>query len=429
MKKIGIALFAFLLFSSHDMFLKLDDYVLPANTSASIRLFNGTFQKSENTIDRNRMLDVSLLGEDKRFVLDSTQWRESDNETILDFKTGAEGTWIAGVSTLARNIEMNAADFNKYLEHDGVLDMLEWRKNNNALDKDAVEKYSKHVKTIFQVGDKKTDDWKTALDYPIEFIPLSNPYEIHAGHEMQVKLLWQGKPLADQLVYVGLDEAQGHSHDTAEADGTEKPEEAHSHDTGSDAATSEQGHSHSHSADHEHSHSADHEHSDKADHKHTHDHDKNSEHKHSHEHGHEHDKDDAKKHSHKHGHDHGETSDHTHSHDQEAEPVEEEHSHEAVTQLRTDAAGVINVKLTSDGVWYLRTIHLVHSKEEGLTHESNWATLTFAVGQGDHSHAEGEDHHHEHDEEHSHEIPSYVYWIASLLVFGGLFLWFNRKAK
>lgn len=36
---------------------------------------------------------------------------------------------------------MKADKFNEYLVHDGVSDMLKWRKENNALDKDAVEQY------------------------------------------------------------------------------------------------------------------------------------------------------------------------------------------------------------------------------------------------------------------------------------------------
>ena len=193
MKKLLFLLIALVLFSSHDMYLKLDTYFLDSQTTASIKLFNGTFDKSENTIDRNRMVDVSLVGNGNRTQVDSSQWSELDGATILNFTTGGAGTWVAGVSTRPRNIEMAAADFNKYLEHDGVLDMLEWRKTNNALDQDAVEKYSKHVKTIFQVGSQRTDDWKTILGYPIEFIPLGNPYTLKAGDELQVKLLWQGR--------------------------------------------------------------------------------------------------------------------------------------------------------------------------------------------------------------------------------------------
>ncbi len=334
------------------MYLKLDTYFLQSNTPATIKLFNGTFDKSENTIDRNRMVDVSLVGNGNRLRVDTTQWREEGGTTLLDFTTGEAGTWVAGVSTRPRNIEMTAADFNGYLEHDGVLDMLEWRRKNNTLDQDAVEKYSKHVKTIFQVGENRTNDWQTNLGYPIEFIPQSNPYDLHAGDKLKIKLLWQGEPLADQLVYVGLQETEhNHSH----ADGT--------------------------------------------DHKHEHSHDDGNNHEHSHEH-------------------------------EQTGATEEDHHHHAATQVRTDADGNLTVNITKDGIWYLRTIYLTHSEEAGLTHESNWATLTFEVGH-EHSHADGT---HSHAEGHHHAedgsifgFPGYVYWAGSFVLLLGLFFWFNRK--
>lgn len=339
MKKLGTLLAIFLLFSGHAMFLKLDTYMLPPNTAASIELFNGTFELSENTIDRDRMIDVSLVGNGQRLVVDTSQWREEEGKTILDFTTGATGTWLAGVSTRARNIEMTAEDFNKYLEHDGVLDMLASRKENNVLDQAAVEKYSKHVKTIFQVGDQRSGDWGQILGYPIEFVPLNNPYDMHIGDELTVELLWQGEPLANQLVYAGSDASQ-----------------------------------------------------------------------HEHEHGHSHDSD------------------------------EDHHHHgEGVQQLRTNANGQLTFKVADSGRWYLRTIHLTTSEEPGLTHESNWATLTFQAGHdhshgpadhshaaGDHSHEDG-DHHHDHGEESTAGIPSFVYWLGSLVLLIGLFFWFRRQ--
>ena len=293
MKKRLLLIGALLLFSSHDMYLKLDSYFLEPNTRAAIQLFNGTFKKSENVITRDRMLDVSLVGNGERRAADESQWSEKDSITILNFTTGAPGTWVAGVSTGPRNIEMSGADFNSYLEHDGILDMLGWRRENKAMDQPAVEKYSKHVKTIFQVGDKTSEDWKTVLGYPIEFVPLENPYDLHPGHTLSVQLLFQGEPLAHELVYVRLD-----------ADGSES------------------------------------------------------------------------------------TSDHTHAEGGEHEHTEasaDDHTHTEGTQLRTNAQGIAKVFLPAKGTWYLRTIHLVHSEEEGLTHESNWATLSFAIGEG-HSH-------------------------------------------
>lgn len=327
------------------MFLKLDGYFLEPNTEATIKLFNGTFEKSENVITRDRMLDVSLVGNGKRTRQDTTSWTEDDAITLLHFTTGAPGTWVAGVSTASRDFAQTAEAFTSYLKHDGVLDVLEERERTKTSDQDVVERYSKHVKTIFQVGDKTSSDWRTELEYPIEFIPLGNPYVLNAGDALPVKLLWQGEPLANQIVYAASDHSgQGHSH----ADGAD-----HNHVEG------------------------------------------------------------------------------------------EDHTHTDGTMLRTDANGNVIVELTNEGTWYLRTIYLVESEEEGLTHESNWATLTFGVA-GGHSHADGSLSHadgsthshgngpaHSHGpDDHAHEeggLPSYLYWLGSLAIIAVLFFWFNRK--
>ena len=339
-KKILLGAVAILLLCSHDMFLKLDNYFLEPEMPAVIELVNGTFENSENTIDRNRMLDVSLVGNGQRTEVDSTQWFEKDLSTYLDFTTGKSGTWIAGVSTAPRNIAMEAERFNNYLDHDGVVDMLQYRKDNNELDQDAVEKYSKHVKTIFQVGNDRSEDWKTVLGYPIEFVPLENPYEIHAGHDLEVRLLLRGKPLQNQLVLIGNQEDHQHAENGV-----------HSHDDGEE-----------------------------------------------------------------------------HSHD---DNEGKEHSHDDLKEVRTDENGIVKFNLDSSGVWYLKTIHMEKSAIEGLTHESNWATLTFQAGTSDHSH-DNVSHSHdtaEHDH-HDHEnegIPSYVFWIGSFVLVGILFFLFNKK--
>lgn len=66
MRKLLPLIVAFVLFISHVMFLKFDSYFLQPNTDTTIQLFNGTFAKSENVITRNRMIDVSLVGNGDR---------------------------------------------------------------------------------------------------------------------------------------------------------------------------------------------------------------------------------------------------------------------------------------------------------------------------------------------------------------------------
>jgi len=399
------------LFSSHVMYLKLDSYYLQPNTEATIQLFNGTFEKSENVIDRNRMLDASLTGNGERFKIDDSQWSEKDSITILNFKTGDQGTWVAGVSTAASSIEMDSQAFNDYLEHEGISDMLQWRRENDMLDSAAIEKYSKHVKTIFQVGPKRTDDWQKALGYPIEFVPLANPYDLYTGDSIRVQLLRNGKPLVNQLVYADFRaKPDGHSHEETEN---------HSHDHNEEA---EENHSHDNTGETEHSHGEEtHTHDENTKEGHSHDTPEVKEHSHDGGEPHTHETEvKSKAHSHEggtpHTHDSEEkTETHSHDTDEKVEP----HQHTSGQKLRTDANGIVTAALTADGIWYLQTIHLALTEEEGFTHESNWATVTFEV-----THAHGEETHtHEHEE----GLPSYLYWVGSLLLIGLLFFWFNRK--
>ncbi|NNK89541.1 MAG: DUF4198 domain-containing protein, partial [Saprospiraceae bacterium] len=212
MKKILLIIISFIILSAHDMFLRMDSFFLDPNTSSTIHLYNGTFNESDNIITRDRMLDASIVHSGIRNLIDTSQWSELDSSiTVLHFKTGEPGTYVAGVSTRARDIELEAKSFNEYLEHDGVLDILDQRKKDGTMDQSAIEKYSKHVKIIFQVGEERSEDWKTVLDYPIEFVPLTNPYDLEKGDYMEMQLLRNGIPLSNQLVYGGFSDG-GHSH-------------------------------------------------------------------------------------------------------------------------------------------------------------------------------------------------------------------------
>lgn len=265
MRKPFYLFLAIILLCSHDLYIKMETYFLPPNQAATLSLYNGTFEKSENIITRDRILDASVISQGERVAITPDQWSDQDSTiTQLTFKTGEAGTYVAGVSTKARNISLAAEEFNSYLAHDGVLDMLEQRRIDSLLDQDAVESYQKHVKAVYQVGDRKTNDWSTMLGYPIEFIPQANPYEKYSGENLEVQLLLEGKPLSNQLVYADYiksahahthssrsreheQDGKKHSHTSADTEGEHNHShkshtaEAHTHNSGQQLRTNEQG--------------------------------------------------------------------------------------------------------------------------------------------------------------------------------------------
>lgn len=199
--------------AAHDLFLRLDTYFLQPNAKAAVRLMNGTFQSSDGAVARERLRDLSLISSDPGTnVNDVIAWRAEEKTTIMEIQTRDAGTYVVGVSTRPREIELKAADFNDYLSHDGIPDTLAARKKNNELGKDVRERYSKHVRAIFQVGDKLTNDYRKPLNYPVELIPQQNPYSRKVGQTIAVLCLLEGKPIANQFIVAGWESRDGRIH-------------------------------------------------------------------------------------------------------------------------------------------------------------------------------------------------------------------------
>jgi hypothetical protein len=209
----AVALLVTAVASAHDLFMKLDSYFLAPNTRASVRLLNGTFQKSEGLVGRDRFRDISLYAPDLSGPIDqAVTWRDEGKTTVMDVQTGGPGTYLAGVSTKPREIDLKAAEFNDYLQHDGIPDTLAERKRNNELNRDVRERYSKHVRAVFQVGDKLSDDFKRQLHYPAEVAPQQNPYALKVGDTISVLCTVEGKPVPNQFVMAGWESRDGKLH-------------------------------------------------------------------------------------------------------------------------------------------------------------------------------------------------------------------------
>ena len=205
--------------SAHTLFLKLDSFFLEPNSTGMVALINGDFDNSENAVTRDRMLDVSVVGPGGVVHPPESAWRDSAvfhyspdsvDTALLTFDTGDPGTYLIGVSTAARVFDLTAEEFNEYLVHDGIVDVIEQRTATGKTNDDATERYSKHVKALVQVGDTRSGQWAHELGYPVEFMPLSNPYELGVGDELQVRFLRAGEPVANQLVYANYEDHHGH---------------------------------------------------------------------------------------------------------------------------------------------------------------------------------------------------------------------------
>ncbi|MEM6638353.1 MAG: DUF4198 domain-containing protein, partial [Pseudomonadota bacterium] len=202
-----------------DTFFKFERYFIDTNADAVAILMNGSYTESENNVAVDRFQDVRIVGPEAKPVFpDSSQWKLTDVLNQLHFRSGKSGTYAIGASIRPRVLEMTAEDFDSYLRHDGVLDVLYARRAAGAPDGKIAEKYSKHVKALFQVDDHRTDNVTKPFGYPIEIVPQTNPYTLTSGDELSVQVLFEGKPVGDQLVYASYAGYVGEREDDSAVD-------------------------------------------------------------------------------------------------------------------------------------------------------------------------------------------------------------------
>ncbi len=195
---------------AHEMFLKAQESMVPSNSDQVVRLINGTFEKSENSISRDRMADVRIVANGSIANPPNADWYDDDDSSYLKYRAGETGTYVIGVSTRPNIITMSPEDFITYLKHDGVLDTLATFEKENMLT-EVRERYSKHVRTLVQVGDKKTTDYSKQLGYPVEIVLDKNPYDLRFGNELSFRVIFNDKPVADQIVRAGYDGFHAHN--------------------------------------------------------------------------------------------------------------------------------------------------------------------------------------------------------------------------
>jgi uncharacterized GH25 family protein len=189
--------------AAHDMFVKPATFFVAENSEVLVRVLNGTFSLSSNSIARLRVQDMSVVSPSGRFRMDTSAWSAAGDTSTFRVRTAGAGTYVLGASTRPNIIAMSGDTFNLYLKEDGIPDELEARMKAGELNRRVRERYHKHVKALIQVGNARTESYATPLGYPAELMPLANPYSLSVGQSLQLRTLVDGKAARNQFVLYG----------------------------------------------------------------------------------------------------------------------------------------------------------------------------------------------------------------------------------
>ncbi|NJN43758.1 MAG: DUF4198 domain-containing protein [Anaerolineae bacterium] len=120
----------------------------------------------------------------------------------LSYSFGTVGTHLFTLQSNAAYIELEGEAFTKYLEEDGLENILEHRKKTNAQNTKAREYYTRFAKLLLQYGERADDTFKKEAGFVIEIVPQKNPYELKPGDYMSCILLYNNAPAPHSLMKV-----------------------------------------------------------------------------------------------------------------------------------------------------------------------------------------------------------------------------------
>ena len=203
MKKL-ITLF-FVLFvisvSGHEFWLQPDKFIYKPGEKATIKFMVGEDFEGKNWNGNRSKINFLYLYQNG-IKTDLSPTMSENNGDSIQLTLVKQGTTLIEYNSLNSFIELEAEKFNAYLEEDGLREALAYRKLHNETDSMGREQYQRSVKTILQVGSAYDSSFKQSSPLPLDIIPIDHPYLVRDRQKMAVKILFNKKPLADQLIKV-----------------------------------------------------------------------------------------------------------------------------------------------------------------------------------------------------------------------------------
>jgi len=120
---------------------------------------------------------------------------------IYNFSAAKAGTYLLAMERNWSYIKLEPQKFEDYLREDGMEYISAERAKSGETAKEGRERYSRFIKSLLQVGERRDETYKRRVGLKLEITPLGNPYSKKVGDRLKFQVIFDGKPLADRTVF------------------------------------------------------------------------------------------------------------------------------------------------------------------------------------------------------------------------------------
>ena len=183
--------------SAHDFWIQPETFSPAPGKPVQLRLLVGDALEveSERVFEKKgtiRFVSVSAAGTSD-LMASGMEGKKPFAQITFD----RPGSWWVGLERERKTIRLDADKFNDYLAEEGLERILEQRRLLGEDRKPGRERYSRYVKCLVQAGGKSDETWKKLAGHRLEIEPLADPSSLRTGAVLKVRVLFEGKPLAN----------------------------------------------------------------------------------------------------------------------------------------------------------------------------------------------------------------------------------------
>ena len=182
----------------HDLYLKPMSGKATPGSAQTMAMHNGdSFPGSDGPPVLERLRDSNVISAEGSTALRDI--RVDGTAALADYQA-PKGSFVVTTRTVPNFIELGVFSFERYLKHEELAWVISWRSKNGESLKSGRELYSKHAKALMNLD--HGDFALAPVGHTAEIVLLENPTERKVGDTLAVRVLFRGKPAADQPVEV-----------------------------------------------------------------------------------------------------------------------------------------------------------------------------------------------------------------------------------
>lgn len=188
--------------SAHEYWFEPETFFLQPNEQTTVHLYVGdglVKDKEERAFQLAKTTMFQLFSAAQTFDLKTSLVDETT--PVYNFAPKTPGNYLLGMERNWSYIKIEPKKFTDYLREDGMDYIIKEREKLGEQQKEGRERYSRFIKSLLQVGERRDDVYQKRLGLKLEILPLENPYQKKIGDKLKFQVFFDGQPLAGKTVF------------------------------------------------------------------------------------------------------------------------------------------------------------------------------------------------------------------------------------